>query len=77
MEKCKRCGSFAINENSHGRESGKDLHLCDVCYWRKMAEQPSNTQMHMDGLCQCPYEKATRCRMDEPCRGCETWAAHQ
>ena len=36
-----------------------------------------NTQMHMDGLCQCPYDKATRCRMDEPCRGCETWAAHQ
>ena len=43
----------------------------------KILKQPPDTQMHMDGLCQCPYEKATRCRMDEPCRGCETWAAHQ
>ena len=25
---------------------------------------------------QCPYEKSCRCRMDEPCKGCETWAAH-
>jgi len=40
-------------------------------------KEPSNTQMHADGLYQCPYEKATRCRMDETCRGCEVWAAHQ
>lgn len=27
-----------------------------------------------NGLKQCPYDKACRCRMDEPCEGCETWA---
>lgn len=25
---------------------------------------------------QCPYEKACHCKMDEPCKGCETWAAY-
>lgn len=38
MERCKICGSYAINEHSHGRELGKDLDLCDVCYWRNIAE---------------------------------------
>ena len=28
-------------------------------------------------LYQCPYEAACRCRMDEPCKGCETWAKAQ
>jgi hypothetical protein len=37
--KCKRCGSHAINDHCHGRKSGIDLDLCDVCYWRKRAEQ--------------------------------------
>jgi len=27
-------------------------------------------------LYQCPYSKATLCTMDEPCKGCETWAKH-
>jgi hypothetical protein len=36
--KCKLCGSYAINENLHGREKGKDLDLCDVCYWREKYE---------------------------------------
>lgn len=35
MDNCKVCGSFAINQNSHGRAVGADLDLCDVCYWRK------------------------------------------
>ncbi|MDR0274106.1 MAG: hypothetical protein LBI48_01960 [Burkholderiaceae bacterium] len=35
---CTRCGSHAINPNSHGRQPGIDLDLCDVCYWRKRAE---------------------------------------
>jgi hypothetical protein len=35
MNKCKQCGSYAINDHLHGREKGKDLDLCDVCYWRK------------------------------------------
>lgn len=39
MPQCKRCGSYAINPHCHGREPGVDLDLCDVCYWRKRAEQ--------------------------------------
>ena len=35
---CKRCGSLAINHHLHGRD-GSDLDLCDVCYWRKRAEE--------------------------------------
>lgn len=37
MQQCKRCKSWAINHNSHGRD-GSDGDLCDVCYWRKRAE---------------------------------------
>lgn len=35
--RCERCGSYAINHHSHGRD-GSDAELCDVCYWRKRAE---------------------------------------
>lgn len=38
MSKCKNCGSYAINHHAHGRD-GSDGHLCDVCYWRRRAEQ--------------------------------------
>jgi len=27
-----------------------------------------------DELFQCPYSEATKCTMNEPCNGCETWA---
>ena len=37
MKACK-CGSYAINHHCHGRD-GSDDDLCDVCYWRKRAEQ--------------------------------------
>lgn len=40
MKPCKRCGSFAINHHRHGRD-GSDEDLCDVCYWRKRAEEDS------------------------------------
>ncbi len=36
MKRCK-CGSYAINEDSHGRAPGVDTDLCDVCYWRTRA----------------------------------------
>ena len=39
MDKCKRCGSYAVNPNHHGREPGVDLDLCEVCYWRKRYEE--------------------------------------
>ena len=38
MSKCEICGSYAINHHCHGRD-GADGDLCDVCYWRKRAEQ--------------------------------------
>ena len=38
MKQCK-CGSFAINHTCHGR-NGSDGDLCDVCYWRKRANEP-------------------------------------
>jgi hypothetical protein len=37
MKQCK-CGSYAINHHSHGRD-GSDGDLCDVCYWRTRAER--------------------------------------
>ena len=43
MQPCK-CGSFAINETSHGREEGKHPELCDVCYWREEYELLRNWQ---------------------------------
>jgi len=30
--------------------------------------------MNSPKLYQCPYEKACKCSMLEPCNGCETWA---
>ena len=38
MKDCKRCGSQAINENNHDRIRGVNSNLCDVCYWRAIAE---------------------------------------
>ena len=38
MMKCKRCDSHAINPQSHGRDE-TDQDLCDVCFWRKRAEE--------------------------------------
>ena len=42
MKACK-CGSYAINHHCHGRD-GSDDDLCDVCYWRKRAEQPAQQE---------------------------------
>lgn len=38
MSHCKQCHSFAINHGCHGRD-GSDADLCDVCYWRKRADE--------------------------------------
>lgn len=35
---CKRCSSWAINPAHRGRD-GSDADLCDVCYWRKRADE--------------------------------------
>ena len=38
-DQCDRCGSLAINYHHHGRKHLHSLNLCDVCYWRKEAEE--------------------------------------
>lgn len=45
--KCKRCRSYAINHHCHGRDgSGEDL--CDVCYWRNIAETRLQKITHLE-----------------------------
>lgn len=39
MTQCK-CGSYAINHHLHGRD-GSRPDLCDVCYWRDKAMNPT------------------------------------
>lgn len=36
---------------------------------------PADTVVSKGDLHQCPYDKATRCNLKDPCLGCETWAA--
>ena len=43
MKVCE-CGSYAINPRQHGREEGRRLDLCDVCYWRTIAEEKTQPQ---------------------------------
>jgi hypothetical protein len=45
MNSCTRCGSYAINPAIHGRTKGADLDLCDVCYWRKRAEEARSVML--------------------------------
>ena len=44
MKKCNRCGSYAVNPGRSGRDDTSDLDLCDVCYWRKRAEQAAEIE---------------------------------
>lgn len=37
------CGSAAINHHRHGRD-GSDPDLCDVCYWRKRADDAAEIE---------------------------------
>lgn len=41
--KCIKCSSYAINHHLHGRD-GTDPDLCDVCFWRKRAQQPAQPE---------------------------------
>ena len=52
MKKCKRCGSYAINHNLHGRD-GSDNDVCDVCYWRKRSENVSQPCVAVDAIKSC------------------------
>ena len=44
MIRCERCGSHAVNPGRSGRDMQSDLDLCDVCYWRKRAEQAAEIE---------------------------------
>ena len=44
MKECNRCGSYAVNPGRSGRDETSDLDLCDVCYWRKRAEQAAEIE---------------------------------
>ena len=44
MNACERCGSYAVNPGRSGRDMQSDLDLCDVCYWRKRAEQAEEAE---------------------------------
>jgi len=43
MSICIRCRSHAINHHRHGRD-GSDPDLCDVCYWRKRADDAADIE---------------------------------
>ena len=49
MNKCIECGSYAINHHCHGRD-GSDPELCDVCYWRKRADEHASLEAERDSL---------------------------
>lgn len=56
-DKCNRCGSYAINPRSHGRDKGIDLHLCDVCYWRARSNPIANKRIaELEVLLKSLYE---------------------
>ena len=44
MKKCSCCGSYAVNPGRSGRDESSDLDLCDVCYWRKRADNTGEGQ---------------------------------
>lgn len=49
----------------------------DLIVWKNAPENTSsNSDYAKYGMYQCPYNKSCHCKMDEPCRGCETWAAY-
>ena len=51
---------MAINPNSHGRTKEELNDLCDVCYWRTIAE----SKLPM-GIYKYLYWRATTCDDDE------------
>ena len=60
MNKCKECGSYAINVGRRGRDDS-DPDLCDVCYWRVRAEQLQQTTERQDAALR--YLHACHCTM--------------
>ena len=63
--KCKKCICK--------RETGAIKFSLDWC--EKTAITAWNTRSDTD-LHQCPFEKACKCHMKDPCEGCETFAEH-
>ena len=44
MSQCSQCYSYAINPGHSGRDRKSDVDLCDVCYWRKRADELSDAK---------------------------------
>jgi len=44
MSQCSQCYSYAINPWHSGRDRKSDVDLCDVCYWRKRADELSDAK---------------------------------
>jgi len=65
---CNRCGSFAINPGHHGRLDGVRINLCDVCYWRSLAEISGTRLATADALLERTqrkyYDSAERIQND-------------
>ena len=47
--KCK-CGSYAINPHLYGRDN-TDQNLCDICYWRKRANNLQQLKTEIRAMC--------------------------
>lgn len=47
---------MAINPSHHGRKNDVDLDLCDVCYWRKRAENPIEKQDFIKAMMQFAHD---------------------
>lgn len=67
---CKRCGSYAINHHSHGRD-GSDGDLCDVCYWRKRAE--CAVEREREACAKVCKEYAVKHAKDDDDRKAQAW----
>ena len=69
MEKnCKTCG----HQNEEICNTCPDISP-DLCCGMYPVPDVGNKVSQRE-LYQCPYDKATKCDLEDPCLGCETWA---
>ena len=74
MTQCKRCKSYAINPSQHGRD-GTRLDLCDVCFWRDVAEERADRIARLEeALNQCDWGFTKNCP-DEYSTNGASWKA--
>ena len=67
MFECSACG------NRWTKDQYEEMRPVDASIgWCPSCGEDGDCEEVRDGLRQCPFEKACRCLMDEPCDGCET-----